>query len=82
MDSDSLQANITHESAALRAQYPYITDCHTALLKWSERGELRYTLHLDIRWPQHQTIISGAAKDNPAAAIAAAFEAARRSIRP
>ena len=81
MDTDSLQARIEHESAELRALYPHIKDCLTAMVQWSEGGEKRYALGLDIRWPQHQTLISGEAKDSAAAAIAAAFHTAHQRVR-
>lgn len=80
MESDSLHARIEHESAELRAKYPHVTSCHTAMMQWNEAGAKRYSLRLDIRWPQHQTLISGEAKDNPAAAISAAFHSARERI--
>jgi hypothetical protein len=80
MDIDSVQARLAHESAELRARYPHITDCSTALVQWDEAGKKRYSLHLDIRWPQHQTLLNGAPKDDALAAIAAAFATARERV--
>ena len=80
MDLDSVHARIAHESAELRACYPHITDCRTALVQWNEAGKKRYSLKLDLRWPEHQTLVSGAAMDDAAAAIAAAFADARRRV--
>jgi hypothetical protein len=80
MDADSLQARIEHETAELRALYPYITDCHSAMIQWKEGADSRYSVRLDIRWAQHQTLISGEAKDGASAALAAGFEAARRQL--
>ena len=77
MDIDSVQARIAHESAELRALFPHITDCHSALVQWSESGRSRYSLKLDIRWPQHQTLLNGQAMDDAAGAISAAFARAR-----
>lgn len=80
MDDDSLHARIEHETAELRSRYPHIIDCHSAMVKWDEGGEKRYSLGLDIRWPQHQTLVSGEAKDSAPAAIAAAFLTARQRV--
>jgi ribosome-associated translation inhibitor RaiA len=81
MDTESLHAHIEHQSAELRSQYPHIKDCHSAMVQWDEGGVKRYSLHLDIRWPEHQTIVSGETKDSAAAAIAAAFQLARQRVR-
>lgn len=81
MDIDSVQARLAHESAELRARYPHITDCGTALVQWDEAGKKRYALRLDIRWPQHQTLVSGPARDSAEAAIEAGFELARQRVR-
>jgi hypothetical protein len=81
MDVDSLQARIQHESAELHALYPHIKKCDTALVHWTDPQGSHYSLHLDIRWSQHQTLVSGEAKDSAPAALAAGFEAARRRLR-
>jgi hypothetical protein len=81
MDIDSVHARIEHETADLRARYPHITDCRSALVQWNDAGEKRYSLNLDIRWPQHQTLISGEAMDEAGAAIAAAFARARQRVQ-
>jgi hypothetical protein len=80
MDIDSLHARIEHESAELRALYPHIKDCRTALVRWTDPEGVHYSLGLDIRWPQHQTLVSGEAKDSAPAAIAAAFQTARERV--
>lgn len=81
MDIDSVHARIEHESAELRARYPHITDCRTVLVQWDEAGKKRYSLKLDVRWPQHQTLLSGEAKDDAGAAISAAFATARQRVQ-
>jgi hypothetical protein len=81
MDADSLQARIQHESAELRALYPHIEKCHTALVRWTDPEGSRYSLHVDIRWPQHQTLVSGEAKDDAHAAIEAGFRTARQRVQ-
>jgi hypothetical protein len=81
MDIDSVHARIEHETADLRTRYPHITDCRSALVQWNDAGAKRYSLNLDIRWPQHQTLISGEATDEPGAAIAAAFARARQRVQ-
>ena len=79
MNSD-VQARIEHEKAELRGAYPRISTCHSALRNWFEDGAARYSLWLDIRWPQHQSIISGCAADNVERAVQAGFEQARRTL--
>ncbi len=81
MDIDSVHARIEHESAELRARYPHITDCRTALVQWNDAGKKRYSLKLDIRWPEHQTLLSGEAMDDAGAAITAAFARARQRVQ-
>ena len=81
MDSQSLQALIEHQTAELRALFPQITDCHTALVQWKEGDATRYSLHLDIRWPQHQSLVSGPARDRAEAAIEAGVCIARERMR-
>jgi hypothetical protein len=80
MDIDSLQARIAHERAELCTRYPHISDCGTALVQWDEAGKKRYALRLDIRWPQHQSLISGPARPSAEQAVEAAFDAAVRSV--
>jgi hypothetical protein len=81
MDSQSLQALVEHETAELRALFPQITDCHTALVQWKEGDATRYSLHLDLRWPQHQRLVSGPARDRAEAAIEAGVHMARERMR-
>ena len=81
MESDSLRARIEHEIVELRALYPQITSCHPAMVGWKEGGERHYSLHLDIRAPQHQLIVSGPARDDNYAALQAGFAAARERMK-
>jgi hypothetical protein len=81
MDAQSVQARIEHETAELRVRFPGITDCHTALVQWRQGEATRWSLHLDIRWPQHQTLVSGEARDSAEAAIEAAFRQAKERIK-
>lgn len=80
MEPESPQARIRHESAELMARYPQVGVCRATFDEWQEGAESRYSLSLDIRWPQHQTLISGEAKASAAAAIDAAFSDARRRL--
>jgi hypothetical protein len=73
---DSLQARIEHEIADLRAAYPAIRAMHAVLEDWQEDAEHRYALRLDIRLPQHQSLLSGGAQASAYAAVHAAFNAA------
>jgi hypothetical protein len=81
MDTESLQARIEHESAELRALYPHIKDCQAALRRWSDAEGVHHSLHLDIRWPQHQSLVSGEAHADAAVAIEAGFRTARQRVQ-
>jgi hypothetical protein len=81
MTSDSVHARIEHETADLRARHPQVTDCHTALVQWNDGGERRYSLMLDIRSPNRQTLVSGEARDSADAAIDAAFRTAKERLK-
>lgn len=81
MDRESLQAQIHHELAEFQARFPQISACRSTLDEWQEDGRSRYALRLDIRWPEHQTLVSGEAKDSPLGALRAALESARRELQ-
>ena len=55
--------------------------CNSALVQWNEAGKKRYSLKLDLRWPQHQTLLNGEAMDEVGAAISAAFARARQRVQ-
>ena len=76
MKSDA-PARIEHEVAELRGAYPRITSCHSALRTWFEDGTARHSLWLDIRWPEHQSIVSGPACASAEEAVQAGFDKAR-----
>jgi hypothetical protein len=80
MDAQSAHARMAHVAAELRVLFPRITDCHTALVQWREDELTRWSLHLDIRWPQHQTLLSGPSCDSAEAAIEAAFRKAKEGL--
>lgn len=80
MESGSLQARIQHQIADLRARYPRISACHVSLEHWHEAGEPRHALRLDIRSPQHQSLVSGPARGSAEEAVRAAFDLAARSL--
>jgi hypothetical protein len=81
MEIESLQARMEHEQAELRAFFPHIEHCHTALVRWSDAEGPHHSLCLDIRWPQHQTLVSGPARDSAEAAVEAGFAMARQRVR-
>jgi hypothetical protein len=80
MKHDSLQADIEHRIAELRAAYPRISACHAVLESWPQAAGPRYALRLEIRWPQHQSLVSGPARDSAEEAVRAGFDAAARSL--
>lgn len=82
MKSDGLQAGVEHRIAELRSAYPRISVCHAMLEDWHADATPRYSLLLDIRWPQHQSLISGPARASADEAVDAAFDLARRSLEP
>ena len=62
MKPDTLQAEIEHRIAELRAAHPRISVCHATLDEWHEDAGPCHALRLDIRWPQHQSLVSGPAR--------------------
>ena len=80
MDVQSTQERIEQETVQLRAAFPAIQHCHTALVQWKEDDAARYSLHLDIRWPQHQSLVSGPACASAEEAGEAAFANAINSL--
>lgn len=79
MHSDT-PARIEHEIAELRGAYPHITHCHSALRSWFEDGAPRHSLWLEVRWPEHQSIVSGPACDSIERALQAGFDKARAEL--
>jgi hypothetical protein len=80
MEPDLLRASIHREIAKLRAASPRITACHATIEEWHEAGVPRHALQLDIRSPEHQSLISGPARDNVDEALRAAFDAAAEQM--
>jgi hypothetical protein len=80
MKPDTLQAEIEHRIAELRAAHPRIAVCHATLDEWHEDTGPRHALRLDIRWAQHQSLISGPARPSVRAAVEAAFELTARTL--
>ncbi len=80
MESSTPQAHIEHGIAELRGAYPRITTCLSALHSWQEDAAERHSLWLDIRWPQHQSIVSGPARGTVDAAVRAALDRAARLL--
>ena len=81
MGVDSLQGRIEHEIVELRGAFPRIESCLSALVQWKDGEQDRYSLGLDIRWPQHQTLLSGPAQTSADAAVEAAFRLARERLQ-
>jgi len=80
MKKDSLQADIEHRVAELRSAHPRISHCFTLMEDWREGGKPLYALRLDIRWPQHQSLVSGPACASAEEAVEAAFAKATDSL--
>jgi hypothetical protein len=80
MKKDSLQADIEHRVAELRSAHPRISHCFTLMEHWREGGKPWYALRLDIRWPQHQSLVSGPACASAEEAVEAAFAKATDSL--
>jgi hypothetical protein len=71
---------IEHRIAELRAAYPRIAVCHATLDEWHEDAGPRHALRLDIRWPQHQSLVSGPARPSVRGAVQAGFEVAAHML--
>ena len=80
MKPDTLRAELEHRIAELRAAHPRIGVCHATLDEWHEDAGPRHALRLDIRWPQHQSLVSGPAHASVRAAVEAAFELVARTL--
>jgi len=78
--SDTLQAGIEHRIAELRAAHLEIGVCHATLDEWHEVAGPRYALRVDLRRPQHQSLVSGPACASPEEAVQAGFELAVRTL--
>ena len=76
MKDEGVRSEIQHRLADLRAAYPRISGAHAVLEDWREGREHRYALRLDVRLPQHQSLVSGGARDSAQAAVRAALDAA------
>jgi hypothetical protein len=80
MEAESLRARIEHSIAELRARHPRIAACRAALEDWREGDEHRYALRLDIRWPQHQSLVAGPARRSAEQAVQAGFDKALKEL--
>ena len=80
MKRDSLRGEIEHRIVELRAACPRISHCSARMEDWREGGKPRYALGLDIRWPQHQSLVSGPACASAEEAVEATFVKAMNSL--
>ena len=80
MKKDCLQADIEHRIAELCAAYLRISHCSARMEDWREAGKPCHALRLDIRWPQHQSLVSGPACASAEEAVEAAFANAINSL--
>ena len=76
MKNEGLHAELGHRIAELRARHPRVQGCEALIEEWQEDGEARHAVRLDIRWPQHQSLIAGPARASAAQALQAAFDKA------
>ena len=80
MKPDTLQADIEHSIAELRGRHPRIAVVHATLDEWHEDRAPCHALRLDIRWAQHQSLVSGPVRPGGWAAVQAGFEAAAQKL--
>ncbi|HEX6528408.1 MAG TPA: hypothetical protein VF004_01225 [Burkholderiales bacterium] len=80
MRNEGLPAELGHRIAELRARHPRVHSCEALIEDWQEDGETRHAVRLDIRWPQHQHLVSGPARAGAAQALQAAFEKATEQL--
>jgi hypothetical protein len=76
MKNEGLHAELGHRIAELRARHPRVQSCEALIDGWHEDGEARHAVRLDIRWPQHQSLIAGPARASAAQAVQAVFDQA------
>lgn len=81
MKEETLRALLEHQVAELRVAFPQIALVRSALDTWKEGEARRYSLALDIRWPEHQILVSGPVRDGVREAVCAAFDAARARLQ-
>ena len=77
MKPNGLQASLNCRIADLRSAYPRITVCHAALQTVRDGARVRHSLWLDLRWPEHQSIVSGPVRESVEDALQAGFDKAR-----
>jgi hypothetical protein len=77
MKSDSFQAELEHEIGELRGAFPRVTAVRAELDEVREYDSRRFAVRLDIRWPEHQALLSGPACGAPLDALHAAFAMAK-----
>jgi hypothetical protein len=75
--SDSFEAELQHEVAELKAAFPRIATVAARLDEVPEYASRRFSVRLDIRWPEHQTLACGPACMAPLDALHAAFAMAK-----
>lgn len=80
MDRESIEARIAQEVASLRGEFPRVSDCRASIEPIGEGAAARYAAALDLRWPEHQSLISVAPAETAEAALSAAFLEARRRL--
>ncbi len=78
--SESIHALIQHQVADLRDAWPEIEAVRTVLERRAQGGGIRYSLSLDIRAPQRQSLVAGPERESEAEAVDAAFAAARERL--
>ena len=80
MKNEGLHAELGHRIVELRARHPRVHGCDALIEAWREDGEPRHAVRLDIRWPQHQSLIAGPARASAAQAVRAAFDRAMEEL--
>lgn len=79
-----LEAEARAQEDELKARHPKLTACRVSIQERPpHRFECRrYNVRLDLVVAGHELVINREHDDDPAAALGAAFEAARRALRP
>ena len=80
----ALDAEARAQEAELKARHPNLTACRVSIEERAPRPYecRRYNVRLDLVVAGHELVINREHDEDPAAALGAAFEAARRALRP
>jgi hypothetical protein len=78
--SEALEARIRNAVAELAGLYPQLSACHVAAEKVAPGPAEAFCVRLDLRFPEHQSLLNGEPCASLDLAIRSAFNAAKRRL--